>query len=562
MPNPRLELTWIGKENRPRLEPRILLEDPTKSHHAKHRTGKKDIFDNRLIFGDNLLALKALEQEFTGKVKCIYIDPPYNTGNAFEHYDDGLEHSIWLGLMRDRLELLYRLLSKDGSIWISIDENELHYLKIICDEIFGRRNFIIQTTIQRGAATGHKAINPTPVQISDFMLTYAKDKDIWNYQPVYAKRDYDKAYSSFILNYEEPFESWKFISLKEALKNKGMSIEDCIQKEPERIIRFAQPSYDGVGKETKELIDISKSDSSKIYRQIRTNHPDIYLYKGNRILFYKDKLKTIDGKYVTAELVTNLWTDMNYQGIAREGGVNFPKGKKPEAQIKRILEMSTNPGDLVLDSFAGSGTTGAVAHKMGRRWIMIELGEHCHTHIIPRLKKVIDGEDSGGITEAAGWKGGGGFRYYRLAPSLLQKDKWDNWIINKEYNPEMLAEAVCKLEGFTYAPSDSIYWIHGTSTENDYIYVTTAQLTHDQLALLSDEVGNNRTLLVMCTAFRSRAGGFPNLTVKKIPASVLSKCEWGHDDYSLQIENLPMREKVKKPQPDLFEEEESANCTN
>ena len=193
---------------------------------------------------------------------------------------------------------------------------------------------------------------------------------------------------------------------------------------------------------------------------------------------------------------------------------------------------------------------------MGRRWIMIELGEHCHTHIIPRLKKVIYGEDPGGITEAAGWKGGGGFRYYRLAPSLLQKDKWYNWIINKEYNPEMLAEAVCKLEGFTYAPSDTLYWMHGTSTENDYIYVTTAQLTADRLALLSDEVGNNRTLLVMCTAFRSRAGGFPNLTIKKIPASVLSKCEWGHDDYSLQIENLPIAKKPAKKQPGLFEEEE------
>jgi adenine-specific DNA-methyltransferase len=143
MPNPqRLELTWIGKENRPRLEPRILLEDPAKSYHAPRRTGKKDIFDNCLIFGDNLLALKALEQKFTGKVKCIYIDPPYNTGSAFEHYDDGIEHSIWLGLMRDRIELLHKMLTKDGSIWVSIDDNEQAYLKIMMDEVFGRNNFI------------------------------------------------------------------------------------------------------------------------------------------------------------------------------------------------------------------------------------------------------------------------------------------------------------------------------------------------------------------------------------------------------------------------------------
>ena len=204
--------------------------------------------------------------------------------------------------------------------------------------------------------------------------------------------------------------------------------------------------------------------------------------------------------------------------------------------------MRTNPGDLVLDSFAGSGTTGAVAHKMGRRWIMVELGEHCHTHIIPRLKKVIDGEDKGGITEAVGWKGGGGFRYYRLGPSLLQKDEFGNWVISKEYNPAMLAEAMCKLEGFTYAPSDTVYWQHGHSTETDFIYVTTQTLTREQLQKLSDEVGESRSLLVMCGAFRVKnLDEFPNLTVKKIPKAVLNRCEWGKDDYSLEIKNLPMK---------------------
>ena len=225
---------------------------------------------------------------------------------------------------------------------------------------------------------------------------------------------------------------------------------------------------------------------------------------------------------------------------------------KPERLLKRVIEIATNPGDIVLDSFGGSGTTGAVAHKMGRRWIMVELGEHCHTHIIPRLQKVIDGEDPGGITKSAGWKGGGGFRYYRLAPSLLEKDKWGNWVINKAYNAAMLAEALCKLEGFTYAPSDSVYWQHGRSTERDFIYVTTANLTHEQLLQLSDEVGPERSLLVLCTAFRAR-GEYPNLTVKKIPRQVLSRCEWGHDDYSLRVENLPAAP-PKPGQQELFEE--------
>jgi adenine-specific DNA-methyltransferase len=227
---------------------------------------------------------------------------------------------------------------------------------------------------------------------------------------------------------------------------------------------------------------------------------------------------------------------------------------KPERLVERILRIATNPGDWVLDSFAGSGTTGAVAHKMGRRWIMVELGEHCHTHIIPRLKKVIDGEDPGGITKAVEWKGGGGFRYYRLAPSLLEKDKWGNWVISKQYNPAMLAEALCKLEGFTYAPSDSIYWQHGHSTERDFVYVTTQNLSPDQLQQLSDEVGSDRSLLVLCTAFRGKAERWANLTVKKIPRAVLSRCEWGHDDYSLSVENLP-KAPPKPGQQELFGEE-------
>ena len=203
--------------------------------------------------------------------------------------------------------------------------------------------------------------------------------------------------------------------------------------------------------------------------------------------------------------------------------------------MAKILQVATNPGDLVLDSFAGSGTTGAVAHKMGRRWIMVELGEHCHTHIVPRLRKVIDGADQGGISKAVNWQGGGGFRYLRLAPSLLKKDQWGNWIINKAYNAEMLAEAMCKHMGFTYAPSQAHFWMHGHSSESDFIYVTTGSLSHDQLRLISEEVGDQRTLLICCKAFMAEVEAFPNLTLKKIPQAILGKCEWDHDDYSFSI---------------------------
>ena len=246
----------------------------------------------------------------------------------------------------------------------------------------------------------------------------------------------------------------------------------------------------------------------------------------------------------TAAPLTNLWDDLLSNNLHAEGGVEFPNGKKPEALLKRIIELSTTDDDLVLDLFAGSGTTGAVAQKLRRRWIMIELREHCLTHIVPRLNGVVDGRDKSGVSKALGWAGGGGFRFCRLAPSLLEKDRWDNWVVAKTYNAPMLAEAMCKLMGFRYVPSQELeqYWQHGHSTETDFIYVTTQSLTHDALRKLSEEVGPKRTLLVCCKAFSARENAFPNLTIKKIPQVVLSKCEWGRDDYSLRVASLPMAE--------------------
>lgn len=568
--NQKLELAWIGKENRPKLEPRILLEDPEKSYHAKHKMSKNDIFDNKLIFGDNLLALKALEQEYAGKVKCIYIDPPFNTQQAFEHYDDTVEHSTWLSLMRDRIVMLRNLLSKDGTIFVHIDDNELGYLVVLMDEIFGRANRLYTVTFKQGSATGHKAINPGCVSTTNFLLLYAKVKSQWVPNRVFTARERDNRYNQFIENIEDSFQDWRITTLNKAFAaNKGLSEKEAralAKSEPKEIdefvtefgrsvIRTARPSYAGVGAATRELIDKSKQNRDSIYRLQRDGYSDIYLKAGERLLFYSDKLKEIDGKLVAGEPLTTLWDDVLSNNLHAEGGVSFPKGKKPEALIKRVLDLATYEGDLVLDSFAGSGTTGAVAHKMGRQWIMVELGPHCESHILPRMHAVVDAHDDSGITKAVNWKGGGGFRYYRLAPSLLEKDKWGNWVINKEYNPSMLAEALCKLEGFTYAPSDSVYWQHGHSTEQDFIYVTTQTLNQSQLAQLSDEVGSNNTLLVLCLAFRGSADKFPNLTVKKIPKQVLSRCEWGHDDYSLQIENLP-KAPPKAGQMELFEAEE------
>jgi adenine-specific DNA-methyltransferase len=566
----KLELTWIGKENRPKLEPRILLEDPAKSHHAEHRVTDRDIFDNKLIFGDNLLALKALEQDFTGKIKCIYIDPPFNTQQAFEHYDDTVEHSVWLSLMRDRLELLRRLLAKDGTLFVHIDDNELGYLTVLLDELFGRDNRLYIVTFKQGSATGHKSINPGCVSTTNFLIIYAKNKEHWTPTRLFTARERDERYGQFIENVEEPFAEWRITTLMKAFaaamgmpekaaraeaKARPEKLDDFVVQNARSVTQLAKPNYEGVSAEARRLIDRSESAPDQIFRLQRDGYSDIYLKGGKRILFYSDKLKNIDGKLVAGEPLTTLWDDILSNNIHAEGGVEFPKGKKPEGLIKRAIELATNPGDWVLDSFAGSGTTGAVAHKMGRRWIMVELGEHCDTHVVPRLKSVIDDTDTSGITAAVGWKGGGGFRYYYLAPSLLKTDKWGNLVINKEFNPVMLAEAVCKLEGYNYAPSDALYWQQDHSSEKSFIYVTTQHLTREQLTQLNDEVGPGRSLLVCCSAFRGKPESYPHLELKKIPKAVLSKCEWGHDDYSLKIENLP-KAPPKAGQQDLFGEPE------
>ena len=572
----KLELTWIGKETRPKLEPRILLEDKAKSYHADRRFGETDQFDNRLIFGDNLLALKALEQEFAGKVKCIYIDPPFNTGSMFEHYDDGVEHSIWLQQIRERLVVLKSLLHPSGVFWVHIDDKEMAYLRVLCDEVFGRSNFLNMVVVKTSDPSGHKTVNPSPYSQTEYILMYAKERSQYKYEQRYVASAYDSGYNRFVTNIDSPYQKWVSVGLNEHVaKQNGFDDTRTARKRLGKtgfdllVAQFAlehansvyQPTAisNAAGKQIVEIRDHSARSPEKVFHIPRDGYEDIYVLNGRQMYFYSSKVREIEGERTPAKPLTNLWTDIPYNGIAKEGGVEFKNGKKPERLVQRCIELSSKEGDWVLDSFAGSGTTGAVAQKMGRRWIMVELGEHCHTHIIPRLQKVVDGDDKGGITEAVGWKGGGGFRYYHLAPSLLEKDKWGNWVIHRDYNVAMLAEALCKLEGFTYAPSDTVYWQLGYSTERDFIYVTTATLSQEQLQQLADEVGPERSLLVLCPAFRGK-GDFPNLTVRKIPKQVLSRCEWGHDDYSLQVENLP-----KAPEPDapppaqagLFTEDEA-----
>ena len=529
----KLELTWIGKDKRPKLEPRILLEDAERSYHASHRVSESDIFDNRLIFGDNLLALKALEAEFSGKVKCIYIDPPYNTGSAFEYYDDGVEHSIWLGLMRDRLELLRQLLATNGSIWISIDDNEYPYLRVLCDEVFGRANFV--TTViweKRKSRENRRAFSFK----HDYIVVYAKDKCLFESvrNPVPMNQEVLNRYRN---PDNDPRGPWQSVAITAQSGHATASQFYQITTPGGRAI---EPPAGNCWRFTQQRLKELVADN-RIY----------FGSSGNNVPRQKKFLRESEDAGLTPETIwyaddvgTNDTAKRHSNTVFCGNGFDNPK---PEELIDRIIGIATNEGDWVLDSFAGSGTTGAVAHKMGRRWIMVELGEHCHTHIIPRLKKVIDGEDQGGISKAVGWKGGGGFRYYRLAPSLIVNDRWGNPVINPAYNAAQLAEALCKLEGFTYAPSETVWWQHGRSSERDFIYITTQNLSAAQLQGLADEVGEGRSLLVCCSAFHDATAAqasarWPNLTLKKIPKMVLARCEWGHDDYSLNVANLPMAE--------------------
>ncbi len=517
MPNKqKLELTWIGKDEQPKLEPRILIEDPDKSYGDKGS-------ENMLIHGDNLLALKALEQDFAGKIQCIYIDPPYNTGSAFEHYDDNLEHSLWLSLMRPRLEILRNLLHpNDGSIWISIDDDEGHYLKILCDEVFGRANFVANVIWEKKYSPQNDA--KWLSDSHDHILVYAKCKSDWTPYLLPRSEEMNERYKN---PDNDPRGPWKN--------------SDLTAKDP-----FPYGLYDITGPTGK--VFSPGNNRHWVYGKEKMDK----MIKDNRIWFglhgnNKPSLKKFLSEVQEGTIAKTIWYRDEVgdnQEAKREIKVLFgedPFGTpKPERLMKRILELASKQDDWVLDSFLGSGTTSAVANKMGRKWIGIEFGAHANTHCLPRLKKVVDGKDGLLLSEKLGWKGGGSFRYYYLAPSLLKKDKYDNWVIDERYNPNMLAAAMAKHEGFRYSPDETLYWKQGQSTEKDFIFTTTNFITVEHLNKIKDEMKPGESLLICCKSFQEAcANRYPEITVKKIPNMLLGRCEFGKENYSLNIVNLP-----------------------
>lgn len=498
----KLELTWVGKYEEDKLEPRILIEDKEKSYGDSNS-------DNMLIHGDNLLALKALENDYAGKVKCIYIDPPYNTGNAFAQYDDGMEHSIWLSLLRRRISILYNLLSDNGSIWISIDDDEQAYLKVLCDEIFGRQNFVANVIWEKKYSPQNDA--KWLSDCHDFIMVYAKNKQVWRPNLLPRTDEMNKRYKN---PDNDPRGPWK--------------PGDVLVKSfsPTGVFGITNPN-------TGEEFFPPKGSCYRFNKESAKK-----MLEENRFYFGKDgkgapQVKRFLSDVKQGMVAKTLWRreEVGDNQEAKTEMKNLTPGDlfatpKPERLIERILQLSTDEGDIVLDSFLGSGTTAAVAHKMNRKWIGIEIGNHCYTHCKLRIDKVIDGEE-GGISKNVKWNGGGGYRFYELAePLLVRNMKLPIYQINPKYTWDMVCEAICKIEGFKYQPDGEF---HGYSSENRFIHITEEFVNSKYIMSVLKNVGENQSVLIYCKKNQTDMMLPDNVEIKKIPKDLLDKCSFNYE---------------------------------
>lgn len=506
----KLELTWLGKGIVPKLEPRILLENPEYSHGDPNSK-------NMLIHGDNLLALKALENNFSNKIKCIYIDPPYNSGNAFDHYDDNIEHSQWLNLLLPRIKLLYNLLHQEGSIWISIDDDECHYLKLLLDEVFGRKNFVASIIWKKKFAPQNDA--KWFSDMHDYILVYAKNKDRWKPNLLERTPSMDDRYSNVDNDHRG---QWTSSDLSVRTYNKKNDYE--IKTPSGKIIKPAKGRCWGV----------NKSEFKRLESE-------------NRIWFgvnkdCKPRLKKFlsEVKQGITPMTTWDYTEVGHNQEAKKevkvfNDTDIFSTPKPERLIHRIIALATKESDWVLDSFLGSGTTAAVALKMNRNFIGIELGQHAYTHCLPRLKATVNGE-MGGVSKICNWKGGGGFKFYSLAPTLLKLNENGIFRFNKSYDNSMIISAIIKHEGFKITKNKSQRLFMGHSSENDFIEVILSHVTLKNIIQFKDILRPNQTLLVCCTSFDSNCiDKFSNINIKKIPNSIENYCDYDKSDYNLPI---------------------------
>ena len=576
----RLELTWIGKNNPEydiaNIEPRILEENPKLSNYANDPNT-----ENMIIHGDNLLALKALLPEYEGKVKCIYIDPPYNTGNAFEHYDDSVEHSTWLTLMKPRLELLRILLKDDGVIFVQVDDVEQAYLRVLMDEVFGRNNYInsisVNTKVSAGASGGGE--DKKLKKNIEYILVFCKDINLFQpFQSVYKETEL----MSYITKMKDDAKSFKYTSVLYKMKNitpykvikdgGGDDIEIFAINEYEiKSVKLVAQLENITEKEVYDKYFDKIMTTTNAQTSIRTrvwdatdSENNMYLAsytpksgknknkKIDLILMGKQKVLVIwlkdtaimkNGKIFKKEKIGTYWDGFSWINVTKEGNVLFPNGKKPETLVQRILKMSADKNDLVLDSFLGSGTTAAVAHKMDIKYIGIEMGDHAYTHCKVRLDSVINGTDQNGISKAVEWKGGGAYKFYELAPSFIVQDEFGNPVIDSFYNDTKLIKAMCKLMDFAFQPSQTQYWKHGVGQGKNYLYVTTQLLTSGMIQQIAAHLAAGESLIITPKKFEPGADKIDNrITIKKIPQSVLKACHFGKKEYLLPIKESALEE--------------------
>ena len=567
MPTQRLELTWIGKNNPEydiaNIEPRILIEDPEKSHGDPTS-------ENMLIHGDNLLALKALLPEYEGKIKCIYIDPPYNTGNAFEHYDDSVEHSTWLSLMKPRLELLKMLLSENGVIFVQIDKNEWAYLKVLLDEVFWRDAYITTVCVRMSITSWYKIehSDKTIVKNSEYIHAYGRNFKV---KPAYEATEYDSHYS-YILRWnntkwlyemfpliEEPSVASELIKFWLTKSSKNLEVlyklsnvfKEYVYENRNLIWRTHTAPADALN--SKETILPQLITEKHVIEFFAKSWDKYYIKKTstglNQYIPIWLKFNIVDSYDGISETLSNIlwdsWNDfyLDMWNVENEWSIEFKASKKPERLIYRIFNMFTEPNDIVLDSFLWSWTTAAVAHKMWRKYIGIEMWNHAYTHCKVRLDKVINWEDENWITKFVEWKWGGGYKFYELAPSFITLDEFGNRIIDEFYNDSKLVRAMCKLINYTFKPSQTEYFKQGLWTGHNYLFVTTQTLSIGLVRQIVSHLGTNESLVICPKKYEAGAESVdPRITIKKIPQSILKACQYGKKDYLLPIRENTLEE--------------------
>lgn len=436
----------VNRLTEPKVFSHFKRYDKDGEHEVEHLTNA----DNFIIKGNNLLALHSLKKKYAGKVKLIYIDPPYNTGSDEFGYNDNFNHSSWLTFMKNRLEVAKTLLSDKGCIFVHIDHHELYYIGVLLDSIFGVENKVQVISAKTATPAGFKTVNPGPIDVTEYILFYTKHKNSFTFKKAYVPVDYNKNYN-LVLNRNDDVTKWKFTLIKDAmLQSLGFASETEAKSKYGEMWKtlksqlIAQYAFDHAEDvvsirdphkptDTVKALMKKSKELGHVIEQVREDGTSSYFYNGGALAFYSNKMQIIDGEKCITELLTDFWNHISWAGIANEGGVKLKNGKKPEKLIKQIIEMTTSEKDLVVDFHLGCGTTAAVAHKMNRQYIGIEQLDYGKNDSKIRLKNVIDG-DKTGISKAVGWQGGGSFVYCELAKA---NDKFADEIEQAETSEQL-----------------------------------------------------------------------------------------------------------------------------